>query len=308
MATRAATLRMPGRRRATAAAHPGLRGIALGCLVIAALTLLGPAAPTYDPYAWLIWGREILHGSLDTNFGPSWKPLPVALTTVFALDPSAAPMLWLAVARAGGLLALVMTFRVTRRLGGGVAGGIVAAASLALVSNYLRFAAIGDSEGLLVALVLVGIELHLEGRHRAALWAGFAAALLRPESWVFVGLYGLWLARRDKGSRKLVAGLTIVTLALWFGPEVWGSGNALRAGQRARDPNPDALTFADFPAWEVVKRAVAMTPLLALLGTLLALGRRPLRLIALTAIVWLAEVAVMTELGFSGNERYMIAP
>src|SRR3954454_5327877 len=308
MATRAATLRLPGRRRAAAAARPGLVALGAACLAVGALSLLAPTTPTYDPWAWLIWGREVLHLKLDTQFGPSWKPLPVALTTIFALIPGAAPALWVAVARAGALAAIALGYRVARRLGGGVAGGLIAAGAIALSTDFLRFAAVGDSEGILLALLLLGIDLHLSGRTRAALWAGFGAALLRPESWAFVGAYALWAAWRDPALRRLVIGLAGATLALWFGPELWGSGNPWRAGQRAHDPNPNALAFADHPALEVVKRAISMTPAVALVGTGVALAQRRLRLLALTAVAWLVEVAIMTEAGFSGNMRYLIAP
>src|SRR3954468_2140539 len=299
MATRAVTLRLQDRRRAAAVPTLGLGALGAAWLGLAALSLLAPTTPTYDPWAWLIWGREVLHLDLNTNFGPSWKPLPVALTTLFALVPGAAPALWVAVARAGALAALVLAFRVARRLGGGVAGGIVAAASLALVTDFLRFAAVGDSEGLLVAALLLGIDLHLLDRWRGALWAGFAAALLRPESWRFVGLYAVWLARREPRARAGVAILSAATLVLWFGPELWGSGNPWRAGERAHDPNPNALAFADHPALEVVKRAISMTPAVALAGLVAAFFQRPLRLIAAASVAWLVEVAIMTEAGFS---------
>src|SRR4051794_20244360 len=308
MATRAATLRLPGRRRAAAAARPGLVALGAARLAVGALTLLAPTTPTYDPWAWLIWGREVLHLDLNTHFGPSWKPLPVAITTVFAIVPGAAPALWVLVARAGALAAIALAFRVARRLGGGVAGGLIAAGSMILATDFLRFAAVGDSEGLLVALLLLGLELHLAGRTRGALWAGFGAALLRPESWAFVGAYALWVAWRDPAVRKLVAGLAVATLALWFGPELWGSGNPWRAGQRAHDPNPNSLAFAQHPALEVVKRAISMTPAVALVGLVAAVAQKPLRVLALAAIAWLVEVAIMTEAGFSGNARYLIAP
>ena len=46
----------------------------------AALTALVVApAPSYDPWAWLLWGREVAHGTLSTAEGPAFKPLPVAL-------------------------------------------------------------------------------------------------------------------------------------------------------------------------------------------------------------------------------------
>jgi len=66
-------------------------------LVIAALSLLIPSTPSYDPWAWLVWGREIAHFDLQTTGGPTWKPLPVIFTTVFSLFGKAAPDLWLVV-------------------------------------------------------------------------------------------------------------------------------------------------------------------------------------------------------------------
>src|SRR3954464_2068018 len=105
MATRAVTLRLQDRRRAAAVPALGLGALGAGCLALALLSLLAPTTPTYDPWAWLIWGREILHLDLDTQFGPSWKPLPVLFTTPLAIVPAAAPALWVAVARAGALAA-----------------------------------------------------------------------------------------------------------------------------------------------------------------------------------------------------------
>ena len=90
----------------------------LTCIGLAALSLIGPHSATYDPWAWLVWGREITHLDLVTTTGPSWKPLPVIFTTPFSLlGDSAAPVLWLLVARAGGLLAIAMAYRLAARLG-----------------------------------------------------------------------------------------------------------------------------------------------------------------------------------------------
>src|SRR4051794_22866182 len=139
------------------AARPAPRpwkAVVLTCLGLAALSLLGPAVPTYDPWAWIIWGREITHLDLNTVSGPSWKPLPILFTTPFALlGAAAAPALWLLVARAGGLLAIAMAYRLASRLGGRAAG-LVAAAALALADEFMRNFARGNSEGLLVALCL----------------------------------------------------------------------------------------------------------------------------------------------------------
>src|SRR4051794_10225948 len=87
--------------------------IAALCLAVAALSLLVPSAPTTDPWGWIVWGREVLHLDLSTVVPgpPSWKPLPVMVTTPLALTGATAPALWLVLARAGGLAALVMAGR-----------------------------------------------------------------------------------------------------------------------------------------------------------------------------------------------------
>jgi hypothetical protein len=109
--------------------------------------------------------------------------------------------------------------------------------------------------------------------------------------------------------------MTVAGAVLWFGPELWGSGNALRAGERARDPNPNALAFARHPALEIVKRFHSMMPLVAEIGAIVALASAAVRrrfdltaALALAGLVWIGVVAVMTESGFSGNARYLIAP
>jgi hypothetical protein len=41
------------------------------CAVVATASLALPSEPTYDPWAWLVWGRELWAGDLDTAAGPS---------------------------------------------------------------------------------------------------------------------------------------------------------------------------------------------------------------------------------------------
>jgi hypothetical protein len=294
--------------------------VLLGCLAVGAVSLFTVSAPTYDPWAWIVWGREVLHLDLVTREGPSWKPLPVIFTTPFALfGEDTAPDLWLVVARAGGVLAFAMAFRLGTRLAGEWAGAI-AAVSLLLADEFIRDFARGNSEGLLVALVLWAIERHLDGRRSQAFILGFGAALLRPEVWPFWGLYGLWLVYQAWDGHlpwreiALITGLAVLTLLLWFVPEYLGSGDWLRAASRARDPNPGAAAFADSPFVEVFRRSAAVlaVPVYvgALIATALALIRRDRVQLALAAMatVLMVEVALMTEGGFAGNLRYVALP
>jgi len=155
--------------------------VALAVLGLAALSFLIPSAPTYDPWAWIIWGREIAHLDLSTVDGPSWKPLPVLFTIPFSLFGGLAPDLWVFVARVGTLAGMVMLFRLGRRFAG-VPGGVAAVVPYALAPWTVRNAAMGNSEGLLVALALVAIERHLDGRPRAAFLFALGAACCAPRS------------------------------------------------------------------------------------------------------------------------------
>jgi hypothetical protein len=292
----------------------------IGCLAVGAASLLTVSAPTYDPWAWIIWGREILHGDLVTLEGPSWKPLPVLFTTPFALfGDDTAPALWLVIARAGGVLAFAMAYRLGARLAGQWAGAI-AAVSLLMADEFVFNFARGNSEGLLVALVLWAIERHLDGRRSQAFVLGFAAALLRPEVWPFFALYGLWLIYQAWDGEvpwrefALVSGLGLLTLVLWFVPEYLGSGDWLRAAARARDPNPDSAAFAAHPFVEVFRRSASVLSLPVYLGaaiaTAIAAWRRDRVQLALAAMatILMIAVAAMTQAGFAGNLRYVALP
>jgi hypothetical protein len=294
--------------------------VALIVLGLTALSFLAPAAPTYDPWAWIIWGREILHLDLSTVDGPSWKPLPVLLTTPFSVFGSLAPDLWLFVARAGAIAGVVMLFRLGRRLGG-LPAGFAAAAPYALAPWTLRNAAMGNSEGLLVALALAAIDRHLDGRPRAAFAFALGAAMLRPEVWPFVGLYGLWLLWRVPRARALVVAGFAALPALWLLPEWWGSGDLLRAMHRAQSPRGNSPAFADDPIRAVLDQFGSMfttgvwVGLAALVVVVVLLRRWPgrrelaiLGMLLLGALLWVVEVALMTSDGFSGNVRYLVMP
>ena len=169
-------------------------------LALAALTLLAPSSPSYDPFAWIVWGRQLMPGAGGEPFGlaggPSWKPLPVLFTAPFALAGDAAPALWLLVARAGLLLALAGAFALGRRLGG-AAAGVVAAVALLLLADVVSLAWRGASEPLLLACVLWAAERHLAGARRPAFALAVAAALIRPEAAPFLALYAAWSWRGE---------------------------------------------------------------------------------------------------------------
>ena len=289
----------------------------LACLALAALSLLIAGAPSYDPMAWLVWGREIAHLDLSTVEGPSWKPLPVVFTTVFSLAGGGAPALWLVVARAGSLLGAVFAYRIASRLAG-AAAGVLAVAALVLSRGWFWSDWIGYSEGLLIALTLWAVDRHLDGRHRQALVLGFLAALLRAEVWPFVAAYAIWLWYREPAMRRLTLGLAALVPALWLVPELIGSGDALRAAGRAREPTlgSGVPALAAHPALALLDSASDAVILPVLIGFALALVKprprpgvdRATLALGAGVLAWVAVVAAMTQAGYSGNPRYLIAP
>jgi hypothetical protein len=296
--------------------------LATTALGLAAFSLLYPSTPTYDPWAWIVWGREVAHLDLQTTGGPSWKPLPVLFTTVFSVTGEASPMLWLLIARGGAILAVMLAFRLAARLVGGrgvaaLTAGLVGAVALLISSQFIRTMALGNSEGLLVAFTLWGIERHLDGRYRQAFVLGFLAALLRPEVWAFLGLYGAWLWVIDRRALPLILTGFLLVPALWLLPELWGSGNVWRAADRAKQPNPNSPAFAEHPFVKVIQDTwpLVITPVKAAAGFAIVLAayewvraRRQAALLGIAALAfaWILLIAGMTQAGFSGNPRYII--
>ena len=281
----------------------------VAALVLAAASLLLPWALAFDPQAWVVWGRDAGRLALDTSGGPSWKPLPVVVTTPLALTGDPAPALWLIVARAGGLLALAGAWVLAARIGGGAAGA-AAAAVMALSPWWLFNTALGNSEGLLAAAVLWAVLAHLEGRTRAALALGTAAALLRPEAWPFLGLYGLWLWRHDRTARVALVAAGAVVPLLWLGPDVLGIGGALSASRAARgEPSLGSAALEQVPGLAVLADAVSLLTVPAAIAAVagVVVGPRLARVLAGAAGAWIAIVAVMAQAGYAGNPRYLVA-
>jgi hypothetical protein len=325
-------------------------------LIIGAVSLLVPSTPSYDPWSWLLWSREIVHGSLTiTTGGTSWKPLPMIFTIPFALFGKAAPDLWLVVARAGAFAAVVMVFRLsyrlTRRVGGVFAGpdvplgrlatiapallaGLIGAVSLALSASggFVSSNALGYSEGFAAALLLIAVERLFDGKPRQAFVVGFFVALDRPEIWLFWGPLGLWLMWKDPATRVWVVGSALLVILLWFVPVDIGCGSFTCSVSRAVHPRSNSLAFASNPfeaelsqaAWPTMLLRVKVVAALLVVAVVVVLSREWRRggaaalatpvnrarlfaaLMGVGGLAWFVVIAVMTQIGFSGNNRYLV--
>jgi hypothetical protein len=289
------------------------------CTTLALASLAMSSGPTYDSYAWLIWGRDLAHFDFAfSGTGTSWKPLTSLVAAVLSPLGAAAASGWLVVARAGALLAIAMAFRIAWRAAprqGRLVRGVVAAATLALAEQYLRRAAVGDADGLAAALALLAVDRHLDGRRSHAFWLIVTAALIRIEAWPFVLAYGAWLFVHGRARRQVVAGGLLVPM-LWFGGAWIGTGSPFAASSTAlRRPIPGSPGAGPHPALSVLSENYALLPLSAWLAIVLGLliglrsrRERPVRIaIALAgcALAWTAIVAAMAQRGYPGIPRYL---
>jgi hypothetical protein len=296
----------------------------VACAALAALSAaVLPTVPSYDPWSWIVWGREVSdpHLSFVVSGGPSWKPLPFMFTTVFGLFGGAAPTLWVIAARAGGLLGLVAAYRLGARLmsrdGAAppwtpVVAGVLAAAALLLTQDWFYYVFRGASEPMLIGLSLWAVDRHLSGRYWYAFALGVAASLIRPEAWPFIAAYAGWIGWRDR--RPWVwAGLAVGLVAIpffWFVPPWIGSGQPFLAAQHAKAYNGHlgANRFLT-----VLKRGadVQTVPVLVLaaVAVVIAWVRRRDRVVlglGLAAAAWWVIVVAMTLDGYPGLERFYL--
>ncbi len=298
----------------------------VSCILLGLLSaVILPTVPSYDPWSWIVWGREVTdpHLSFVVNGGPSWKPLPVIFTTIWGLFGGAAPTLWVITSRIGGLLGLWGAWKLTSRLvGGGRLGafaGLVAAAGIVLTGRldqaWYYYFLHGTSESMLIGVTVWAVDRFLDGRHAQAFLLGAAAGLIRPEFWPFVGVYAIWLWFREPSFRTpwmrllLLAGLAAQPIG-WFVPPWVTTGHPFLAATHAADYNghlgSDVLR-------SVVTRGIRDQVLPALILAIVAVvigwfrdRNRAILGLGLLVVAWWVVVVGETLDGYPGLERFFL--
>jgi hypothetical protein len=296
----------------------------VGITVLSAvIVLLARTRPGFDPYGWLVWGRQTLTLSLDTNAAPSWKPLPYLFTVPFALFGHYQVWLWMIVSLAVSLSGVVFAGRIAYRLTlrgsesserryPAVVAAVFAGVGVLLITDgvqgYWHYLLSAQSDPMIVALCLGAIDCWLSGRPRWAFVLGVLASLGRPEVWPFLGLYAIWAWRAIPAMRRLIVGGVLVLLVMWFGipsltsrsPFVAGT-NALGSG-RALHSDKVFGTVRRFLDLQAVPYEI-----LALLTVAVAVWRRNRTLIVLAAgvVAWVVLEIAFALHGWPGLPRYM---
>jgi hypothetical protein len=220
---------------ATATERAPLRYVFIACIALAAVSYGAlPSALGYDPWAWTVWGRELMHLNLSTAGGPAFKPLPVAVAAMFSLTGHPGVAAWLIASRTAALFAPVLAFRLGARLGGRLAGAMSAGLLTLMLLIVFGTTVEGYVEPALIVLVLLAVDRHFAGHPAQAFLLGAAAALGRPEVWPFLVVYAALNWRQHPRMRPLLV-LTVVLIPVcWLAPD-WlvSNGNATRGAAAA---------------------------------------------------------------------------
>jgi hypothetical protein len=191
-----------------------------------------PTYPNYDSFYSLLWGREILDGTLpsyDAYRAPTPHPLAIAVGTVLSPLGHGAERVWILLC-VGSFVALVAG---VYRLGREAFTPLVGLAAAVLVLSRLDFpfyAARGYIDVAYMAIVVWAavLEARRPRRGTSVLVMLAVAGMLRPEAWLISGLYFLWVAwPADWAQRAKYAALAALGPLVWAGSDLIVTGDPL---------------------------------------------------------------------------------
>ena len=313
----------------------------LACIGLALVSgAVLPTVPSYDPWSWIVWGREVFdpHLSLLIGGGSSWKPFPVLFTAWYGLF-AGGPSMWVMTERVGALMALVAAYRLasqmTARIGFGRAApfaGVIAAFSLILLQDFAYYFYRGATEPILVGCTLWAIERFLAGKRWQAFILGVALGLMRPEDWPFMIVFGGWILWSDAGrpttraairasvgtSRSphlirsaacVLAGLAFMPF-MWFAPPGITTGKWFSAATQAHDYNGHlgSNVFLSVLRRGVDYQSVPVLALALIALTITLYEERDRVILAVGALgaAWWVIVVGETLDGYPGLERFFL--
>jgi hypothetical protein len=225
------------------------------CVATVVGILVYPTYPNYDSYYSLLWGREILDGHLPHFEGfrlPTEHPLAIAAGTVLDLFGGVADRLWI-ILILGTFLALVAGVYRLAATAFTPLVGLIAALLLLSRFDFAFLAVRGYIDIPYLALVVwaVALEAARPRRGLPVLALLVAAGLLRPEGWLLLGLYWLWLfpgaSWRD---RAIWAGVAAIAPAGWLLVDGIVTGDPLFSLHYTSDSAEDlgrAKTLSEIP-------------------------------------------------------------
>jgi hypothetical protein len=198
----------------------------------AIFAFFGHAYLNYDSYYALVWGKQVAHG-ITPDYRVSLAPTPHPLAIAIGVPLSALGDSAEAVALAFVLLSIGLICVALYRLGAELYAwpvGLLAAVIAVTRVPPLNFGIRGYVDFPTIALILWGAVLESRRPRRGApVMALLAlAGLLRPEAWLFVAAYWLWVAPSlDWPGRLRLAAIGAAAPVLWGVSDLIVTGDAL---------------------------------------------------------------------------------
>jgi hypothetical protein len=308
---------------------------ALALIALAVATFVGfllyPTYPNYDSYYSLLWGREILHGhlpSFDEYRSPTEHPLAVAFGAVLSLLGRHGDRVMVFFTEASFVVLCAGIYKLARQAFTPLVG-LAAAGILCTRFDFPFLAARAYLDIPYLAFVVWAAAFELARPRRGGIvWVLLACAgLLRPEAWLIIGLYFLWMCAGElgpahpPGRERWIRWATYATWAA-IGPVVWvavdfvvtghpffslqhTSGLAEELGRtQGLSEVPDSMRRF------FINLAKAPVLYAAIVGFLLALWLAPRRVIMPT-VLWLIGTGTFVLVGIAGLsviDRYLLVP
>jgi uncharacterized membrane protein len=313
----------------------GLPWPAFALLALALATFVGflvyPTYPNYDSYYSLLWGREVLHGhlpSFDEYRSPTEHPLAVAFGALLSLLGRGGDRVMVFCTEASFVVLCAGVYRLARAAFTPLVG-LAAAGILCTRFDFPFLAARAYIDIPYLAFVVWAAALELQRPRRGGIvWVLLACAgLLRPEAWLLIGLYFLWMAGGELGPGHPSGLARVKRWARYaafaaIGPVVWvvvdfaatghplfslqhTSGLAEELGRTkglAEVPSSMKLFFYNLAKAPVLYAAIG--------GFLLALWMAPRRVL-MPAVLWLIGTGTFVLVGVAGLsviDRYLLVP
>src|SRR3954462_13453690 len=319
-----ATLTRPAaaaRLRTVPAAH--WAAIGLGVLAVAALVgyLVYPTYPNYDSYYSLLWARELLHLqplSFDGYRTPTEHPLSILVSIPFVLLGQGGDRVFLFVIVASFVALAAGLYRLGRLSFGALVGGV--AAGLVCTRFDFPFLAVRgyiDIPYLALIVWAAALEVARPRRGLPVFLMLTAAALLRPEAWILIGLYWLWFAWKAPWRARIgYAALAAVGPVAWALLDWRVTGDPLFSLHHTGDTAEElgrATGLAAVPSstQEFLVRLDKLPVVLGgIAGTALAFWYAPRRAV-LPAVLFLSGVATFVAVAIAGLsviQRYLLVP
>ena len=282
----------------------------IGAGALAAWLMVGSGFANYDTAYALLWGSDLAHGRLpDYSVPIAPTPHPLATLTGLILSPlgdhAETAVVALAYVALGGLA--YVTYALGEHHFGKAAGALAAAIVITRVP-VLSFGVRAYVDIPYVALVL-GAILVESRRPRAGtpvlLLLGLAG-LLRPEAWLFAGVYALWL--RDLRMIALAGAAPVV----WLLSDWALAGDPLHSLLDTRENAQDLQrkTGLDEVPLTVPRRIGEILREPVLLGAAFGLvfAWRQGRTLVIAGAVALAAFCVLAAAGLPILGRYLLLP